>query len=95
MCTPEFMVCTVALILWYLCRELKCKALKAACDRWHLVYWQTTLYFVTLLATYYVMKVSTSSLYFNSLHIHVWQSRVEIEYYSIAYFDSVTMFKVL
>ena len=27
--------------------------------------------------------------------IHVWQSRVEIEHYSVAYFDCVTVFKVL
>ena len=26
---------------------------------------------------------------------HMWQSRVEIEHYSIAYFDRVTMFKAL
>jgi len=26
---------------------------------------------------------------------NMWQSRVEIEYYSIAIFDGITMFKVL
>ena len=27
------------------------------------------------------------------MHVHVWQSGVEIKFYSIAYFDDVTAFK--
>ena len=27
--------------------------------------------------------------------IHVWQSRIEIEYYSVAYFECITEFDVL
>ena len=28
-------------------------------------------------------------------HIHVWQSRIEIEYYSVAYFEHITEFDAL
>ena len=29
------------------------------------------------------------------INLHMWQSRVEIEHYSVAYFDRVTVFEVL
>ena len=31
----------------------------------------------------------------NSYLLHVWQSRVEIEHYSVAYFERITQFKAL
>ena len=30
-----------------------------------------------------------------AIHMYMWQSRVEIKHYSVAYFDHITAFKVL
>ena len=39
-------------------------------------------------------SVTTVSLYHSQLIIYMWQTRVEIQYYSVVYFDHVTVLKV-
>ena len=54
------------------------------------------------LSLYYVLCHMTISInlqaemkVMRAMRTHMWQSRVEIEYYSVAYFDRVTTFEAL
>ena len=44
---------------------------------------------------YYVQYVHVHVHYTCTCTLHIWQSRVEIEHYSVAYFDCITAFVAL
>ena len=41
------------------------------------------------------VRVSDFLLYLNALLYYLWQSRIEIEYYSVVYFERITEFDTL
>ena len=54
-----------------------------------------SLYYVLCHTTIGINLQAEEMKVMRAMRTHMWQSRVEIEYYSIAYFDRVTTFEAL